>query len=312
MEIGLLLSKAILVMVFLIVLGVVSERKGIINEDGARMISNLLLMIVIPGLVLHSFQIEKHPELMPGVWGMLVLATVAHALTAFIAKRIFPDTEDGRGQVARAASVLSNCGFMGFPLLSVVAGPAGPLYGVVFLFVFNIFTWVWSVPVFNDGKRLSLRQLATTPMVIACVVGFGMFLLNIRIPSIAMDLLGYLTAINTPLSMIASGVFVSRVDFRALVRDGRIWLAVLLRNILFPLLVLGILLVSRVSVWMPGGATFGVAVMITVSCATAASAILISARYGKDSGYAAQILLASTAVSVVSLPLIVLLAVEVL
>lgn len=293
----------------LIAAGIASKRFGILSEENARSISNLLLTLVMPIMIINVFQTERSQEMIPNLLFCLVLCIAFHLVCIFIATRVFPDTGDGgtRHKVSRVAAVLSNCGFMGFPLLLATVGEVGLLYGAVFMGVFNVFSWAWCAPMLS-GEKFSPRHLVRNPGLIGFVIGFALYLCNLRLPAALGAAIGYLADINTPLSMLVIGVFLSSVNLREAVGDPAVYKTVALRNILFPALTLLLLFASRVTVWMPGGKVFAISVMVMVSCSTAASAILMSARYRADSAHGAKLVLASTIVTIITLPLLVALS----
>lgn len=309
MEIAAILAREVLTIFLLISAGIVCKRFHILDEENARSICNLLLTIVMPIMIVNAFQTERVAEMIPNLLFCLVFCIAFHLVCIFIAGRVFRDIGKGgtKYKVSRVASVLSNCGFMGFPLLLATVGEVGLLYGAIFMGIFNVFSWAWCAPMLS-GQKFSPVHLVRNPGLVGFVIGFVLYLCNIRLPAALGSAIGHLSAINTPLSMLVIGVFLSSVNIREAVRDSDVYKTVALRNILFPALTLLALWALRVTAWMPGGKVFALSVMVMVSCSTAASAILMPARYRADSSHGAKLVLASTLVTILTLPLIVALS----
>lgn len=297
-------------MFLLLAVGVVCKVKGLLTDESARSLSNVLLMVIIPAILIRSLQSERADELLPSMAATVVLAILFHAVSIFVANRAFRDAGDTSTawRVSKLAIVFSNAGFMGFPLLLATVGEVGLLYGALFIGVFNVTSWIWSVPTLTGSRSLSIKQLLATPAVVGFIVAVALYLLNIRLPVVLYSVSNQLASVNTPLSMIVIGVFLASVNPRDALKDSRIYKVLLLRNILLPLFALFCLWAIRIAHWLPGGRVLAIAFMIMVSCPSAANTILMSARYNCDSAHGAKLVAASTAAAIVTMPLLLLLA----
>lgn len=305
LELALIVAREVAVMFLFIVTGVICKKAGIIGEETARSISNLLLMVVVPAMLIRAMQMERDPALLPGMGAFLALTIAAHLISILLANLMVRDPKDGTTawRVTKLAVVFSNAGFMGFPLLQATVGDIGPLYGAVFLGVFNVVSWMWCVPVLTGGKGLPLKKLITTPAVLAFLAGIALFLLGIRLPGPIYDFLDGLSKINTPLSMLVIGVYLASVNVREAVRDKRVYQLIGMRNLLIPALTLGLLPLLWLPSWLPDGKVVALSFLILMACPSAANTILMSARYRCDGGHGSKLVAASTAVSILTLPL---------
>lgn len=310
MEIAAILARGVGVLFLLIAAGMISRACGIINEENARSVSNLVLLVVIPSVLIHHLQTDLVKELLPSMGVALILSIAYHIASILIANRCFRDTGDGgtAWRVSKLAVVFSNAGFMGFPLLLDTVGEVGLIYGVLFIGVFNTVSWIWCVPTLTGKKGLTMRQLVTNPAIAAFVIGILLYLLQLRLPGILHSALESIATLNTPLSMMIIGVFLAAVQPKEALRDPAVYKVILLRNLLIPLLTLLLLWAIHIVDWLPGGRVFAISFLIVASCPAATNTIQMSARYRCDSVHGAKLVAASTAVSLITLPLILLAA----
>lgn len=310
MELALILAREVAVMFLFVAVGVICKKSGIVDDGAARTMSNLILMVIIPSLLLSAFQRERQVEHLPGIAATLVLSVVLHLVAIWAANILVKDRGDGSDhwRVARIALVFSNCAFMGFPLLRATLGPDTVIYGAVLTGVFNTINWAWSPHILTGERSFSPGKLLRNPVIIAFLLGMILYLFEIRLPYLLAELFNQLGSINTPLSMLVIGVFLASVNVRDALKDISVYKLILLRNILLPLAFTAIVWALHLPAWLPDGKTVALAMIILMSCPSASLAILMTARYGLDGAYGAKLVAATTLCSLVTLPLITMLA----
>lgn len=307
MALAAILAGQVAVMFLLLATGICIQKAGIADEKDARAISNILLMAIIPVLLVRAFQQPLNVYMLPALGMMAAFSMAGHLIAIFFARHWVsaPHGNIDARNVSRLAVVLSNAGFMGFPLLSATIGESGLMYGAVFLGMFNIASWAWSVPTLTNGaQRLSPIQLMKNPSIIGFFFGAILYLLQLRLPNIASVFVQYLANINTPLSMLVVGIFLAKISPKDLLSNRHIYWIVFLRNIFLPMVMLLLLWLMRISAWLPDGKNFGISFMILCACPSAAACILMPARYHSDSSHGAKLVTVSTVFSILTLPLI--------
>lgn len=306
----LILIREVIIMFFFLAIGVLCNKKGILNEQSTRSLSNLLLMVVVPCLLIRSLQLEYRPALLPAMIATLTAAALFHLVSIFLIGYLVPDPGDGTARfcVTRLAGVFTNAAFMGFPLISAVLGETGLLYGVLFVGILNVVSWLWGAPLLDAGHKYSPRQLLTNPVILSVIASIILHMMPFRLPLMVQSMLGQMGALNTPLAMIITGFYLAEVRPAEILRDRQVYKLVFMRNILFPLITIGLLWAVRISRWLPGGRLWALAFVIAMSCPSGILAILLSTRYGHDSAHGSKLVSASTLSAVVTLPLAYLLA----
>lgn len=288
------------IMFLLIVLGFIIKKCKLITKEGSKQLSDILLIIVTPCVVIKAYQVDFEIELASGLLTAFIAATVINVVSILVSKLVFGRSRAPKSRIDQYCAAYSNCGFMAIPLLEAVLGAEGVFYGSAYLAVFNILNWTQGIYLYTqDKKSLSLKKILINPGVIGVVIGLALFFARLRLPDILSTAVGYMAGLNTPLAMLLLGVFLADVNFKTALKNGRLYLVSFVRLVLVP--VIGILLLKLPFV----GAAVAVAVVIPAACPSATAAALFAAKYDLDAGYASEIVALNTLMSIVTIPLIV-------
>ena len=107
---------------------------------------------------------------------------------------------------------------------------------------------------------------------------------------------------NTPLAMLIIGSYVAKVDLHSFVSDFAVYKMAALRLLVAPALFVVCLLFIR-----PSQELF-VTSVIQAACPVAANTVLFSVQYKRDSALASKTVAVSTVLSIISIPLMTILA----
>lgn len=302
MEAMLTIVSKVLVMLILIMVGYFVTKKGILTDRGTSEINTLLLQIVTPCLIINSF-LTSEDTLSVGEL-LLSVATSALALVLSIGLSLFffGKEPEGRKKVLRFAVAFSNSGFMGLPLVEGIVGSKGVMYGSFFIVVFNIFCWTYGFSMMSGGQKMSWKVLLLNPGIIGLIFGLPIYFLNLQLPTVISEPVGFLAGLNTPLAMIIIGSYVAKVDLHSFVSDFAVYKAAALRLLAAPLIFILCLLVIR-----PETDLF-VTSVIQAACPVAANTVLFAVQYKRDSPLASKTVAVSTVLSVITIPLMTILA----
>lgn len=296
----------VLVLFFFMALGYVLAKKGKINNNCTEQMTFLLCYFIMPCVILSAFQIDFDPKtfhelLSVGFWtAVLHILMIASAHLLFTKKTISPP--DHRS-ILLFSSIYSNCGFMGFPLLSTLIGAQGILYGSAYNAFFSVFLWTHGFLLY--ARRLSLRTLLTSlsnPNIWVALLGMLLYYYAIHLPAPLLSGIKYMADLNTALSMLMIGTTMTKVPFTRLFSEATVWSGVLMRNLIFPLLTVVLLHLCGIK---------GI-LLLTLSilscCPSAGVGVLFAALTGKDTVFPGKILSLSTILSLFTMPLIISLA----
>ena len=286
------------VILILILVGYFTVKKGMFTKESLGSITSFLLYIVTPCLIVSWFLSAESGKL--DGWTLL-LAAVLPALSIVISIALsylfFRKEPSGRRRVLRFSMIFCNVGFMGIPLVEGIVGSEGVLYGSFFIAVFNIFCWTYGYVMMGGGK-VRLKALLLNPGVIGIVIGLPLYLLDVPVPALFVEPVELISALNTPLAMIVVGGYIAQVKLRAFVSDLAVYKMAVLRLVVAPLLYLALVWLLRPD------ETLLMSTVIQAATPVAANCVLFAVQYDSDAELASKSVAVSTALSVVTIPLL--------
>ena len=290
----LLVMEKVAILFLMIGAGYVCSRTRIVTSRGASQMTNVLLYVVGPCLIISSFQIDSSEVGMKEVGTAFLVALLGQGLSILLSLFVFRRREEMRRRLFQFAVAYSNCGFMGLPLAQA-------------LVVFNVFVWTQGYMKMSGGARGNfVRKLLLNPGIIGMAIGLPLFALNIRLPEILGTTLSSFANLNTPLSMVIIGTYVAKVAPRDFFSDLDVYLTAGLRLIVAPLIFVGVLAILTLVV--PIDATILVTCVILASAPAAGNTVLFSAMFGGDARTGSKVVAVTTLLSILTMPVFTALA----
>ena len=111
--------------------GLVLTKLGVITASGRKCLTDLLIDLILPCNILCSFQIEMSREILLATLWVLGIACGIQAACYLLGKWIFCFAPEAQKKVLQYATMCSNAGFMGNPIIEGLYGAQGLLYGSV-------------------------------------------------------------------------------------------------------------------------------------------------------------------------------------
>ena len=274
MELALICAQQVIVLFLLIGAGAAAIKTGVLKAEGRQTLSNLLVYLVVPAMIIHSYMMEFSEEILQ---------------------------KDRRAPIFRFACVFSNAAYMGFPLISALFGSEGLLYASAYVTVFNILLWTMGYGMVSGSSspKEVVKSLLRTPVLYAMVAGLAIYLLQIPVPALIAQPLELLSNMNTPLSMLITGILIATGDLKQIVCDRHIWKLAAVRMLLIPAVCLAAFAVL-------GLLRFGMSaqvVLLLECCPAAAITSVFAVQFGHDEQFAAGCVVLTTLLSIVTLPL---------
>ncbi len=293
----------VMVLFILIGVGVICTKANLLRDTTVRGMADIVLLFATPCVIIRSFQRAVTPELMKNL-GIAALAAVGvHLLGIALAHLLCHDKDTSRACVLRFGVVFSNAGYMAIPLQQAILGDDGVFYGAVFVAVFNIVLWTYGVGVMSGGvKALSLRKVIINPGLIGVALGLLFLLCGITLPTVIASPINHLANLNTPLPMLIIGYYLAGANIKEALRDRSSYITIALRLAVIPLITLGAL-------WLCGvRGTVLVSAVIGASAPVATATTMFAAKFDRSPTLSVNLVVLSTLLSVITMPLIVGLA----
>lgn len=294
----------VFILFIILIIGFVAGKTGIIAGGAPKKLSELLLYVTNPMLVLGSFFFEYSAEKMRNALLVFLYGSGFFLFCILVSAILYKNYDSKVKPILRFTAVFPNCGFMGLPMMKALYGDEGVFLGSFFVGAFNLFVWTFGLAMFSeikgkDGIRGSLKNAFLNPALVALYVGVVVFVLQIPVPGAVKQALKYVGDMTLPLSMLIIGALISTAKVRTLLNDFKVYYASAVRLILLPLAAYGIL--SLV------GAPKMVTAIISTAAAMpiAANTTIFAEMFDKDSVFASKVVTLSTILSVVTAPMII-------
>jgi len=296
--------QSVIILLGIGVFGFLIVRRKLVAENALGALSNLALDLALPCLVFVNIVSNFSPQEIPDWWVLPLwwitftgVAAVLTGLFMFISKKMT------RREFAMSL-FLHNGLFFPLAILTGMFGDSSPYVVSLFLFMlfypaflFNIYPFFFG----KNEKNINWKRIFNL-VFIATIIALFIRLAGIQtyVPSVVLTIFTMLGAMTVPLLMLVIGGSLS-LDFQ---RKGKIYSGelvkfVIIKNVVFPLIFLAVLLIIRPS--------YQIALLLVLQSAvppvTAIS--IFTKRVGGNESIVNQFLLASFICSLVTIPVMV-------
>ena len=292
----LMVSSQVGIMFLMMAAGFGLVKAGKLTPEAVPQMTNLLLTVVLPCMLVDSLQIERTQALLDVMGYAFLLLAVLYVLYCLLTAPLFRRQPPATGKALRFGVLYGNVGFMGLPLIQMVLGEQAMVYGVINLIVFNLFNWSQGVVLMGGRKQISLKQAVLNPGILGIIAAMLLFFCGITLPSMAGNAVNFLGSMNTPLAMVIIGAQMAQADWQAIFRNRSILLACLLKLVAMPLLTALVLYPLH-----PEPDLYCTLVLLA-GVPTASITAMFAQRYGQDVATSAQLVTLTTLLSILTLP----------
>ena len=299
MDLAYISFRQILIMVIIMAVGLAYAKTGLINDAAKKQLSNMLLVLINPLLILLSYQRPFEQELLHGLLLSILLGLVSFAIAIAVIHTIYRNRGGKDYALERFAAIYPNSGFLGIPLIYGIFGSEGVFYLTGYLTVFFSFFWTHGMITMSGQRDFStIKKAFISPPLLAIFLGFAMFILRIEIPELIYTPLSLLGGLNTPLAMLVAGASIYGASILGILRDKRIYALCALRLIILPALTMLALAPFDIPPMIRS------IIVVISACPIAINLILFAHRYDRDHIYASQAFAAATILSLGTIPLL--------
>lgn len=287
----------------MILVGVYSSRRKIINSALNKSLTDILIQIALPSMILTSFMFTYDDTIKSNIVKTFFYSLIAYIIVIVVSHLLLLPVKGDKKTVLHFANVFTNTGYVGFPILHSIYGPEGVIYGSIFNMFFVIFVWTYGLLLFKGNlKKSELKQelinILLNPSIIAVFLGIIIMIFNIQLPEALSSGIKSIGSMTGPLSMIIIGVILSNVKFKKHLKDWTIYYGIITKLIILPIIIyLVLLVVGDIS-----KATMTVTIMVAMPASTMTS--IFAESYNKENEYAAILVSVTTLLSLVTVPIL--------
>lgn len=293
--------NAMMPLFFLMVVGMILRRTGVVGTDTANGMNKFVFTVGIPVLLFNDLATADLSDMWdPGFIGFCFVATLAGIALSYVVS--LPYRKTGyQGEFVQAA-YRSSASLLAIGVMQNIYGTAGlaslmvigavPLYNVMAVVIL-----VAMRPGQATGSSASLgrtvRGVLTNPIIIGIVAGLLWALLRIPMPTVVGKTVGSIAGAATPVGFIAMGVlFDARKAFAV---RGPAVLATAMKLVVLAALALPL----AVALGYRDQAL--VAVLVMMGSATTLSAFVMARNMGHDGTLTSSVVMLSTLLSAFTL-----------
>ena len=283
----------VIVLFIIMLIGVLLGKMKVINSESRSTISFLIINVSMPMLIVSSSNLEFNEQTKNESMWLIIMSVAAFFFSILLAQLIF------KKAVPRCATVFSNAGYMGLPVLNSILGPKGLFLGAIFQMVFHLFTWTYGISLFTKSNKFkdSLKKMIN-PSLIAVAIAIVLMFTGWKMPDTIQTVLKMMGELTTPLSMLLIGATLAQVSLKEVIKLKQIYVVTALRLLIIPAFVLLFLLfpsIPKISVYV---------VFVINAMPSAAITGILAMKYNNDEKLASSIVAFSTLISIITLFLI--------
>ena len=277
-------------------LGFLLYKANIIDANKRKILTNLVMYFILPCNIIYSFLIELNEEILTSCFLILMVSLVIQIACELASRFLYPFASKEQYKVLKYATICSNAGFMGSPLVNGIYGLQGLLYASIYLIPQRIIMWSSGISCFSEAsKKDVIKKVITHPCIIAVIIGLLIMLTQVTLPSSIENTLGSVSNTTTIFSMIVIGGILAEIDFRTIFSKLS-WYYTVLRLLCIPLLVFIVCYILK----LPMLVTAVSAVLAGMPAGTTTA--ILAENYDGDSSLAVKLIFLSTALSLLTIP----------
>ena len=298
----------VLMTLFYIIPGFLLRKAKIVSEKELGTASGILVYGGTPFLVINAFLKMDFSWKDFGEMGLFFITTLLlqgafMAIIGLILRRKFADS---KFRLITIASVLGNVGFFGLPVVQAVfsESPEVACFATMNMMSMNVLLFTFGVfCLTGDKKYISLKSALTNPTALGLYVALPVYIFGVKrfLPQAAMTAVSAISGMTAPLCMMILGIRLASAPLKDIFTNRLVYPAIALKLIAFPLFSYALVY------FLPFTNAFKSSILI-LAAAPAGSVILSLAElHHGETKMAANILLLSTVLCFITIPLLVLL-----
>ncbi len=281
-------------------IGFFLRKKEIVTAEIRKGLSALLINVVLPCTVILSFMNDSivNSDLLMTCLLAVVISAIIQTVSIIASKFLFNRYEKMDANVLTYGMIVSNSAFIGIPIIQSIYGSEAVMFASVFQIPIIVTMWTIGLALFKpiDHKH-ALKSVIRNPSVVAVLIGFIIMLTGIKFPIFITKTISSIASCTTAISMFVVGSILADIEWNNLL-DKKALFFCSIRLIAYPFIVFIVLTFANAPTLIKA-----IAVIMTGMPAGSTAAILAE-QYGCDAKFAAKLILVSTALSVITIPIL--------
>ena len=232
--------QQILILYIVAGVGFALTKTKVFNDHTIKAMTTITANVGIPALTVVKLLDVEDPTLLPSLMQTILISFVLLFVLLGAAYLIFRKEAQVRRSIFVQMSAFCNCGFMGYPVITAALGATGLMHAIGFNVAYSFVVWTVGVRLFA-GRQPGMWKKMINPTLIASIISMVMFALSLRLPTVIHSAFNYLADMTTPLSMLITGSYMTRIT-RDIAVDKKMWFTCGVRLVLFPLITMALIM----------------------------------------------------------------------
>lgn len=292
---------------FLVMLvGIYGSKRKIITDEINAGLSEILVRICLPLLILSSFLVSYDEQVKINVYKSFLYSSSIFLLAIILSHIFVLPVKGEKKEILHFANIFTNTGFMGIPLLQMIYGTEGVIYGASYNVIFNLLLWTYGLSIFKGSDKQKqesvLKKVISSLMnssILALSIGLIILTFSLKVPEVIASTTKLVGGVTGPLSMLIVGVYVSKINFREYLKDWTVLYGILTKLIIIPVVAI---LISKL-LWDIN--LILKSILIQAAMPTAALGSIFAQKYDKLPDYTTVLIMLITICSVVTIPIVI-------
>ena len=284
----------------MMLIGFVVYRLGIITVEENKILSKMMLYIVLPAVVLHSFMVEFTPDKTRGL--LLSYAAALGVSLVLVAAVTLLKRPLHLTPVESMSVIYFNTG-IAVPIVGAAIGQEWVVYATAMICVHTFLVWTHCKFTLSGERTVSWKKLFLNPNMISMLIGIALFTLQLPVPAVVSGTVEGMADLFGPLSMVVTGILIGSLSWERVRSYRRLPLVVGLRMVACPLAALLLVKALHLAQMAPDGSLILTAALLSVATNSGSTITQMVQVYGGDAEYSSVICAVTSLLSMAALPL---------
>ena len=288
------------VLFLLVIAGFASHKLKLIGGDFDRKLSNFVIQVTCPCLIISSTMGDTMPD-RSHIVPLLLVGAVTYAILiplAYIIPKIMPVKRDDRGMYSFMLT-FANVGFIGYPIVAAIFGSSSVFYACILNMPNTLTIFIWGIMFVTGAKAGSFDwKLLYSPAMAATYISIVIVAFRWHAPKFIAQTFSILGNMTIPAALLVIGSSIAGIPFRRMMGSAGTYVMCLFRLLIIPIFFLFLAKLAGIDKFIAGINA------VLIGMPVASYGTMFCLKYGKDETVMAQGTFWSTILSVISIPLL--------
>ncbi|MDD3224838.1 MAG: AEC family transporter [Clostridium sp.] len=290
----------VIMLTLMMLVGAMLRKAKIISDEVNKGLTGILMNAAMPATILYSFNAKFSAGVLKNAIMIFFYSIIIHIFLIILSKVAYFKMEDSKKKVFKFATIFSNCGFVGYPVIQGIYGSIGVFYTSIFTIPFNILMFSYGVLIFTEKSDFKsiIKKLINIPT-ISIFVGVFIFIFSIKFPYPIVSTLEGVGNMTTPISMLIVGAMLSDVKLKEVFKGFNVYYFNFIKLIAAPILVCIVLMLFNAN-----KIVLNICVIL-VAMPTASLLGVFAEKYDGDKVTASKSVFLTTVLSMFTIPAVI-------